>query len=383
MEDPIDLPGLLSRAASALQESSGCPLVLSDPVVLKNWRRSLVLRCRMEPSGAGSSSRIIRQIKEEPERGFSDWASLAFLSGLPAVRSLVPRFHGGDPGNHVYVMEDLGEGTSLEGILAGGDQGELLAGLRVLARLMARLHCATQGGEDSFDALRSSLPGGGALGREMEAEKWLGNRERIVAWFEALNCEPPRGFEESLASIAAIYAEADGFLAFTHGDPAPSNNHFGPAGPRLLDFEYGGFRHALYDITAWNVLCPLPLELVGEMRRSFREELVIGFPAARDEARFDHAWACLCAYRAWAILTWIPLDVLRANRPWADHWGMREAVFVALSRMAECCGDIAGLAASGDAARGLLKAMRERWPDFDDPEELLPKWGAREPSHPA
>ena len=49
-----------------------------------------------------------------------------------------------------------------------------------------------------------------------------------------------------------MFGEPGPFLAFTHGDPAPTNNHVAGDEVRLLDFEYGGFRHALYDITAWS-----------------------------------------------------------------------------------------------------------------------------------
>ena len=377
MDDPVNFQSLLSLAAAVFQESSGCPAVLSDPVVIKNWHRSLVLRCRVESPVTGISSLIIKQIKQEPVRGFSDWASLAFLSGQPGAQGIVPCFHGGDPANRFFLMEDLGQGDSLQDILTAGDRDALPNALRTLATQMARLHCTTVDAESSFDAIRSALPETDGLGREREAESWLQGRAKLIAWFEALGCQPPAGFGESLAFIATTYAKPDGFLAFTHGDPAPSNNHFTKGGPHLLDFEYGAFRHALYDITAWNVLCPLPSDLTGEMRNSFREELAKGFPAARDDKRFAAAWACLCAYRAWAILTWIPPGVIQANRPWADNWGMREAVFVALSRMKECTGPIAELAAASAAAETLLKALRKRWPAFEDAEDLLPQWADR------
>ena len=374
MENSGDFADLLSRAELAFEESSGCPVVLSHPEVIKDWRRSRVLRCKVESSAAAIPSLILKQIKEEPERGFSDWASLAFLEGQPGAHELVPRFLGGDPVSRLFLMGDLGEGRSLQGILTGGNPTEVLVALRDLASRMARLHSSTVGKEDAFDAIRSSLPGASGLGRKKEAENWLVSREKIFAWFEALGCQCPAGFADSLAFIAAAYADAEGFLAFSHGDPAPSNNHFSQAGPRLIDFEYGGFRHALYDITAWNVLCPLPVALVEEMRRCFRDELARGFPLARDELRFSEAWACLCAYRAWAILTWIPPDVIRENRPWADSWGMREAVFVALSRMAGCAPAGKALEASHEAALILLRAMGKQWPSFDSERDLLPKW---------
>jgi len=323
---------------------------------------------------------MIKQIKEEPVRGFSDWASLAFLSELPEAAGLVPRFYGGDVPNRFFLMEDLGSGSPLQEILTGSDPVASRAALRALASQMGRLQAASLGKQARFEAIRAALPEREGLGREREAAHWLENRAKIEAWFLALDCAIPTDFEAGLKLISETYRQSDDFLAFTHGDPAPSNNHFREGQARLLDFEYGGFRHALYDIAGWNILCPLPADCVREMSRCFREELAQAFPAARDEARFAQEWAAVCAYRALAMLTWIPPDVLRQNRAWADNWTMREAVFTALSRLREGMKGFPPWEAVGEGAGILLEALRKRWPEYARREELLPQWsGLRAP----
>lgn len=380
METSPNLDDLLEQATSLLRKGRAGSVTLSHPRVVKEGRRSRVVRCRIASGEAELSSVMIKQIKEEPARGFSDWASLAFLSELPEAAGLVPRFYGGDLPNRFFLMEDLGAANPLQKLLTGTDRAAAYAGLRTLASQMGRLHAATLGKQERFEAIRALLPETEALGCEWEGRHWLGNRSKIEAWFTALDCAVPTDFDACLRYLSNIYRQPGDFLAFTHGDPAPSNNHFIAGEVRLLDFEYGGFRHALYDITAWNILCPLPADCVDAMSCCFRRELAKTSPAARDEARFAEGWAAMCAYRALAMLTWIPPDILRQNRPWADNWTMREAVFVATTRLREVAEGCPQLEAMGETAGVLLEALRKRWPEYRRLEEVLPQWaGLKEP----
>src|SRR5581483_11634345 len=107
-------------------------------------------------------------------------------------------------------------------------------------------------------------------------------------------------------------------LAFSHGDPAPSNNHIASSGVRLADFEYAGYRHALYDITAWAILCPLPWAWVNTMEQVFRRILGASpvWGTLVDGERYREAWAAMCAYRALAMVTWFSPDLLAQDAPW-------------------------------------------------------------------
>ena len=136
-------------------------------------------------------------------RGFSDWASVAFLSGLPEAQGIAPRFYGGDVAERFFLIEDLGEGTSLQDVLAGVDNVAARAALRTLATQMARLHAATFGKQELFEANRAGLPERDGLGCQWEARQWLENRRKILDWFKALGCAPPSGLEKCLKTIAA------------------------------------------------------------------------------------------------------------------------------------------------------------------------------------
>ena len=370
------LASLLAQSRDLFKESTGHSARFFEPIVIKEGHRTRVVRCRLESSTLGMNSIMIKKIKSEAARGFSDWASLAFLSSLPEAEAIAPRFHGGDVADRIYLMEDLGTGSTLHSFLSSGDPLAARVALQNLAVQMARLHTTTKGRLDQFEALRGSLPENSGLHRFQEARAWLDARQKRVDWFEALHCEMPTGFEEALPLIADAYCHPGDFLTFTQGDPAPSNNHFQGDKVRLLDFEYGGFRHALYDITAWQMLCPLPADCVEKMRCTFQQEIANAFPAARDNERFNQEWTYLCAYRALAILTWIPPDIVLQNRPWAENWTMREAVLVTLSRLKLMTDPFPQLAAITQAAETLTRAMARSWPEFIHAEECLPTWPA-------
>ncbi len=141
----------------------------------------------------------------------------------------------------------------------------------------------------AYGTTRRALPAAEGLGRHQQAETWLDGYGKIVTWFAAPGCTPPTDFQACMTRIAGLYRKPEDFFCITHGDPAPTNNHVALGEARPLDFEYGDERHALYDITAWNVLCPLPPAWVREMRHLVRDELAKSLPAARDEGRFAEA----------------------------------------------------------------------------------------------
>jgi hypothetical protein len=172
-----------------------------------------------------------------------------------------------------------------------------------------------------------------------------------------------------------VFAKPGPFHAFTHGDPAPTNNHVAGEEVRLLDFEYGSFRHALYDITAWNVLCPLPERITTEMRRCYQTELAQACPAAGDQAAFEEAWAYLCTYRGLWMLTGFPVSILAEDRPRVGEWSCRQALLSTLMRLHQACAPVRDLEPVTAAADALGRALRLRWPECTD---VLPRWPALE-----
>jgi hypothetical protein len=131
---------------------------------------------------------------------------------------------------------------------------------------------------------------------------------------------------------------------------------------RLLDFEYATYRHLLYDLTAWDVLCPLPRTAVTGMVESFRAAATPTFPRLSDETFYQAAYAKICAYRAIAILSWIPLAALAANQTWAgEQWTQRHGVLAAVERLVLTTRSTPELAPLTDIATQLSTHLSRRW----------------------
>lgn len=370
------LDDVLRETLPLVRARYGADAALEAPLLLKDASRMLVVRMRLTGQRAAPSSVIAKTIRDDPATGFSEWASLAFLSATPEARTLVPGFVGGSAAARLFVMDDLGAGQTLDDILQHGAAPSAERTLVELARQMARLHAATLGRAAAFDAIRGALPAAEQVGRQREADAWLAARERFSAWLTAAGCALPADLDEATRRVADAYARPGPWLAFSHGDPAPSNCHIAGDTVRLIDFEYGAFRHALYDITAWEILCPLPRRQASLMRRAFQQELAARLPLAGDERAFAEAWGQLCAYRALALLSWVSPAVLDADRPMVGAWTAREAVLAAVTRLAHATSDLAQLAPIGVAAGTLGAALRARWPALGARPDISTLWPA-------
>jgi hypothetical protein len=339
-------------------------LRLGTPRVLKHGPRSLVLRCDVAPAGAAPPSLVVKHIGEEPARGYSDWASLAFLTRTG--RGVAPAFLAGDAGTGTYLIEDLGPGRSLAELLDARDAPAVLRALCALGDTMGRLVAATYESEVPYRELRETLPAARDTGRAEELARWRAALSRVEGWREAAGVGRPPGLDAGLEAVARAFAEPGPWLAFSHGDPAPSNNHVSPEGVRLLDFEYGDSRHALYDLSGWYVLCPLPSGWVAELAAGFRRALEPIGGVFGDEPAWREAWGAICAYRALAMLGWFPRRALHEDRPWVERWSVREAVLSTAHRLHAACADVPRLTALARLGEELARRLGRRWPELGD-----------------
>ncbi|HEX6606566.1 MAG TPA: hypothetical protein VF276_06585 [Chloroflexia bacterium] len=366
---------LLGQQATALLRAQwGADVVLETPIVLKDATRNRIVRYAVAGAALpGRQSVIVKQITREAARGFTDWAGLAFLTGVPGTAGLSPRFYAGDPAAGFFVMQDMGGSRSLDDVLRGDDPAAVWTGFLALARQTARLHGLTLNREAAFTQARADLPEAGALTRHAEAARWQAGLDGVYDWLAAVDCPAPAGLAACCARIAGVYADPGPFLTFTHGDMAPTNNHLVDGHISLVDFEYGAFRHALYDMTCWQMLCPLPEDLVAAISATYRAALAPYCPAVQDADGYAAAWADLCAYRGLAMLQWIPPGILEANRSWVDDWTMREAVLATVEQLREVSAPFPDRAPLTAAAAALAQTLRRRWPEFTT---VLPRWPA-------
>lgn len=349
---------------------------LEPPILVSDRDRNQVLRCHVHSEEIFPRSVIVKVIKDplDTARGMTDWASLSFLSQIMHANSVAPGFLGGDREHQLFVMEDLGAGGSIEDIMLTHDTLRAMTMLRALARQMGLLHAATTGKEKLFQRLCEDLSLAAVPARFQEAERWLAGCQKVKDWCRELGYTPPSGFDQVCMQIAHFYAHPGDLLAFTHGDPAPTNNYLKGNEIYLVDFEYAGFRHLLYDLTGWNILCPLPKACVRQMRNELLVALASTFPALTDSQMYQSSWAMLCTYRALALLSWMPLHLIRQNEPWVGDWSKREAMMSALYRWEEATRGVKDLEVMSRMSSQLLKRSRALWPDI--PIECIPQWPA-------
>ncbi len=367
METSAPLERLARQAERIVPERLGRNILLHGPVLIAKRDRSLVVRCAVT-GWDGIDSVVMKRNEGDDPRGFSDWAGLQFLSTLAEASGVAPCFHAGDATERLLIMEDLGGSKSLADVLDHADTSEALASLKALAACMGRLITATFDREEAYERLRAGLPGAEGLGRRREAARWLEARGKVADWAGALGIPLPRGFDAAYEHVAAVFADPGPYLAFSHGDPAPSNNHISPDRACLVDFEYAGYRHALYDITGWYVLCPLPDAWTAAMEKVFRQAAgarVLG-DAIADDRRYGEAKATMCAYRALAMVTWFPPDLLVRDRDWTLGWSQRAALISTTLRLQRLCAGISALAPLADLGGALAEKLQARWPELGD-----------------
>jgi hypothetical protein len=358
---------LVKQAERLLRRTLGREIRLHSTAVVDRRERSLVLRCDVTVWDEAKSVIVKRNLGDDG-RGFTDWASLAFLSTLDRAAGIVPRFLAGDPTERFFIMEDLGDRRSLESLFELGDETPVVESLRSLAVSMAHLVVATHGYEDHFERLRETLPGSANLGRRGEAEQWMASRDAVVRWATELEIPLPSGFDAACAHVAAVYANPGDVLSFSHGDPAPSNNQITADRACLIDFEYAGYRHALYDVTGWDVLCPLPAKWLEPMRDTFFTTLTDDDqrdPLADDQL-FREAWGTMCAYRALAMIGWMSPNLLVQDRSWVSSWTGRAALISTSSRLQRTTTGIPALQPLAELGARIHEELRKRWPELGD-----------------
>ncbi len=177
----------------------------------------------------------------------------------------------------------------------------------------------------------------------------------------------PRGAEEDLHAVIRRVSEPGRFLAFVHGDACPSNERLVDQRVVLLDFATAGLRHALLDGVCGRVPFPscwcarrLPKHVPALMEQAYRSELVLGCPAAEDDAAFAIETVTATAY--WLIET---TAVALSSTPFRDfQWGIstigqRLAHRVALfAELADEAGSHQGLRVAPSSARNPTISVR-------------------------
>lgn len=324
--------------------------------LVRRGDRNTVLRARVPNGRHAGTSLVLKLAAGDPDRADADVRCMLALTGTGVVPDVVAEL----PDARGFAMRDAGART-LEWALASGGERAARAGVARMARAYARLHVVGRAHEMGGDPLRSA-----ALTRALG--EWTDTLPRALAWLQLADGDPR--LRRALTHIvSAWYADRD-TLTLTHGDPAPGNVLLpeGSAEALLVDFEYGAVRHPAYDLTAWDVLCPFPDDIVQELLHAYaRERALSGWPVP---ATHD-GYAAILAYRALAMLAWFPPGAREHDSPWVAPWSVRQAVLSTLDRLAARGADDPHLQPLAEAARAAAAHWRRAWPEIV---EVLPDW---------
>jgi hypothetical protein len=382
----------LAAAQKSLAERFGGPVTLSQATVLQSSGRSLVWRCQVDEGPAGlPDTLILKQVRGDAERAydpddappfspawrfFNDWTGaelLTVLTAQDAARPPVgPRFYGGDRAAGLIVLEDLGEGESLADLVQGNDPARAEQALMAFAAAVGRMHAATIGRETEYRRLQDAL--GAPAPEPPDGPGYPRFREAC----ETLDFRLSSEFEAEIATVTASMREPGPFLAYTHGDPCPDNTRCSGDSLRLLDFEFGAFRHALRDGVYGRILFPtcwcvnrLPLAIAPRMEAVYRAELVKGCPEAGDDTRFSRVVVEACAHWALETAQWHLPEALKED----GQWGLatvRQRLLVRFDQAAALTEELGHLEALGAALHALAARLRMLWPAEADAMPLYP-----------
>ena len=375
---PEPFTSILAVAERVLSNSLGRDVRLGDVVCLsEDDRRNLLLRAR-DVSGGLPDSFIIKKVvvdsynpadsaSWDTSRFFCDWAGAEFLSAvLPAPRS--PRFYGGDATAGFFVLEDLGEHRSLVEPLLERDAASAERALISFSTCLGSVHAGTVGRSASFQELALRVnPHAGT-----SAPALVGLEERVQqlqVHLEALGIHVGAEFDREVREVTAAVESPGPFLSYVHGDPCPDNTFWDGGQLRLIDFEFGGFGHALADAAYGRMLFPscwcanrVPRDVVSRMERAYRAELVKGCTEAQEDLLFESALTDVCGF-------WLLSSLSRhlANAVEADgRWGiatMRQRVLARLEAFVATAEEFDRRPALRHVATGSLEALRKTWPD--------------------
>ncbi|MFC4536692.1 hypothetical protein [Sphaerisporangium dianthi] len=302
--------------------------------------------------------------RPEAWRSRTELAALRFLSEDLALR-LAPRVIAADVSSGLIVLEDLAPRVALDQLLRAEGATAHADRLVAFARVRGEFSAATAGMAAKYYTRRAALgpvdPAADRLGR------WAGLCDEGRGHAAGVGAPISGQAELELVAVLGELAEPGPFLAFSNGDPEANNvlvHASGVPDPRLIDFEFAGYTHALNDAVCLHVPGPGWLS-VGDpvadgLADTYRQALARGVPQAEDDRQYGFALAAACVFFALVRLQRLPLLDTRA--PGDDSRLQLMATLEATARTAEAHHTLPHLTGW---ARRVADLLRRRWPDTD------------------
>jgi hypothetical protein len=289
---------------------------------------------------------VVKRWKDESECAQNEWSSYQLFAAQSL--SLAPRLRALNQSARLLALERLDAGSDLLQVIARGSGLDLaitrLGGLMAELAAGTTLSHALSPEADRCDPRNAEAD---ALGERLGAILALG-----AAWGIPSDDRLERCARELVENYRTPYR-----IAWTQGDPAPSNVLFAEGRAVLIDFEYGGFRHALHDLAQWQIRCPLPQSWYRSLQGSVERAMLDG-GAYPDAARFAEDLATMQAYASIYMLGFLPARAgFAADRSWVGDWTVHDALLCTTARGADAAAATPLLEPLSDWLRALNAAL--------------------------
>jgi len=379
-------PAVAEAAERILGRAGGAAVRLTRWEPLRGGDRSKVWRARVHGGPADTPASVVVKTAVAADREdydpdadgtgpawrlFNEWASLELLGRLAPERRLAPRLYGGDRAVGVLVLEDVRAGAGLDRLLLGDDPDAAEDAMVGHAGALGRMHAIAVAHEDEYAALRAGLgplpPTAVSTAAEaaLDGEGLVAAFRRAAAGLGVALGGPATG---DLEEVAALWGSPT-VRTLVHGDACPDNCRCASGEVRLIDFEFGGFRHPLIDGACTRLCYPscwcagtIPERVVRRAEAAYRAALVGGGGWAADDVAFGRALVEGCAYWMIGMFAWAVPDLLGGDVAWGLASG-RQRVLHRLGLFAEIGDERRHLQALGSAARSLRARLAARWPE--------------------
>jgi hypothetical protein len=357
--------------------------VFRFPVVDADASAPATVIAKMASSSAGEPYDPERAESGPAWRLLNDWAGLQFVGQIAAeagVESPTPRLLAGDRETGLILIEDLGDISSLADLFWDSDAPTTESALIEMARAQGRLHALTLGKQADFEGLRRTL--GNYPSRTPEAD---GGYSRLARVFQettsALEIPPVPGTEQDLRTLCGAFAVTGPFWTYCHNDSCPTNCLPLDGSVRLIDFEAGGYGHALRDTVYGRLPFPpcfeghrLPASAAPRMEAAYRTELQAACPEAGDDATFFPALVAACAW--WNLTLFQPgmaplADLLRSDRDYGSSTARRRTL-VRLESFVRTTEEFHHLEALGASFAAVLHTLKRLWAQEADDLPIYP-----------
>jgi len=364
---------LLARTDPALT------LILSERLSAPGLR-NVVIRCQLIGTPDSDRTVIVKQHAidgdsnpndpfDPRQRWINDAAGLTFLNAIATNPRVCPRVIALDSPQRLIVLEDMQPAARIVDLLHGQDVRVAENALDALARTLGQQHASSFGRRAEYDAIRLRL----ATTPAASSHPWAFAFERAMPFVlrldDVVGIKLAADLSSELDAVLDAIHNPGPFLAFIHGDPCPDNCLAGESVATLIDYELGGFGHALLDVAHARMILPtcgkpaaIPPETISVMEDTHRYWFAQASEAAGDRDHYGDALTDACA--AWLIYTLAAtLEQALGATTSADQTVIRKQILGRLHAFVQVSTQHQHLLATRDMTQQTFDNLAERWPD--------------------